>query len=435
MDSTISIIPLTINLLLYALTFIAYHNKRKYWSIGTFLLLQCVVLAVLAIASFYAPTSGWKPYKSFLHIFPFIYLYIMFMLAMYPVLKFHEEQYKLTEEPVNFIIVPVIILTLIGFLQIPEIIELFKSSITTLVDSKQGGAHLYAQMRDNAHTSGHSATNILAIIGNSTSEICVFLFVYLHTLKKKFTLCKIGLFSIFACSSVRGLASGSRYIVLLAFISLIACLVLFRPYLTKRNLSNLKTLSIVCIVIAALVVGAITISRFGNNSKNKNATTQSVLWYTGQSMIFFNNNGLDANGIRHGDRTINLFKSFFDEDTPRNYVERRKKYSNMALDDYVFYSFVGDFTLDYGPFWAFIIFIIAAIVLRYKTKVYGNNVEPHKLLLIFIIVNCCLQGSMTLFPYADIGGNLKLILFFIFYEYLKIVHYRCGKQIENDEQD
>lgn len=100
----------------------------------------------------------------------------------------------------------------------------------------------------------------------------------------------------------------------------------------------------------------------------------------------------------------------------------------MTLDDYVFYSFVGDFTLDYGPFWAFVIFIIAAIVLRYKTKVYGNSVEPHKLLLIFIIVNCCLQGSMTLFPYADIAGNLKLIMFFIFYEYMKIIHYRCGKQ-------
>ena len=83
---------------------------------------------------------------------------------------------------------------------------------------------------------------------------------------------------------------------------------------------------------------------------------ESIEWYYGQSFLNFNNYGLDAGGIRYGDRTANFFKSFLFDDVPHNFVERREKYSHLKIDDYYFYTFVGDFTIDYGPILAVLLF-------------------------------------------------------------------------------
>lgn len=72
-------------------------------------------------------------------------------------------------------------------------------------------------------------------------------------------------------------------------------------------------------------------SRFG---KEQAGVGGFINWYVGQGSLYFNNNGLDAGGIRYGDRTINLFKRIIDPDTPKNFVERRDKYHNLELDDY-----------------------------------------------------------------------------------------------------
>ena len=55
-----------------------------------------------------------------------------------------------------------------------------------------------------------------------------------------------------------------------------------------------------------------------------------------ESFLFFNNYGLDADGIRYGDRTANLFKQIIWDDTPHNYMERRDKYPHLKIDDYYF---------------------------------------------------------------------------------------------------
>ena len=165
-----------------------------------------------------------------------------------------------------------------------------------------------------------------------------------------------------------------------------------------------------------LPVGAITISRFGDRAGG--TVTSFLNWYVGQGSLYFNNYGLDANGIRYGERTLNLFLRVVKPGTSTNYVERREKFHNMDIDDHLFTTFVGDFTLDFGPIIAFFIFICLYTWIFIKTKTESENIKLHQLLLLYITMCISMQGGMYLFNYAD-TANLKLITYGLLYSYLR----------------
>ena len=168
---------------------------------------------------------------------------------------------------------------------------------------------------------------------------------------------------------------GQRSGVALAFLTIICGYFLFKQYLSKRLNKFIKKVGIVFIVVITLPVAAITISRFGSE---KGGIAAFINWYIGQGNIYFNNHGLDDNGIRYGDRTLNLFKRLVDSKTSMNYVERREIYSNLKINDEVFSTFVGDFTIDFGPFFAVIIFIVFnffVIDSFQKNKINNNKVK------------------------------------------------------------
>lgn len=59
-------------------------------------------------------------------------------------------------------------------------------------------------------------------------------------------------------------------------------------------------------------------------------------------MLVFNNYGMDANGIRYGDRTAPLIRKLLGLKTSTNYYERRFVYSKMLVNDSYFITFIGD---------------------------------------------------------------------------------------------
>ena len=211
---------------------------------------------------------------------------------------------------------------------------------------------------------------------------------------------------------------GQRSGVALAFLTIICGYFLFKQYLSKRLNKFIKKVGIVFIVVITLPVAAITISRFGSE---KGGIAAFINWYIGQGNIYFNNHGLDDNGIRYGDRTLNLFKRLVDSKTSMNYVERREIYSNLKINDEVFSTFVGDFTIDFGPFFAVIIFIVFnffVIDSFQKNKINNNKVKLYQLLLLYFTVCISAQGGMYLFSYSD-TGNLRIIALGMLYYYLK----------------
>jgi oligosaccharide repeat unit polymerase len=208
---------------------------------------------------------------------------------------------------------------------------------------------------------------------------------------------------------------GQRGVVIINFLTIIVGYMLFRRYLNARINKAVNVIGIFAVIMLSLPIAAITLSRY---QKEKTAVSDYINWYIGQGNLYFNNHGLDAGGIRYGDRTLNLFKRLIDHDTPKNFVERREKYHNLDLDDNLFSTFVGDFTIDFGPYLATVIFVIFNLWVLSQIRVRGGTIKLHQLLLLFFTICVCMQGGMTLFSFSD-TGNLRIIAFALLYIYLR----------------
>ena len=98
------------------------------------------------------------------------------------------------------------------------------------------------------------------------------------------------------------------------------------------------------------------------------------------------------------------------ENIPNNFWERREKYPDLMINDEVFIGFVGDFTLDFGPIIAPIIFIIFTLFVFVKTRIRNETILFHQLILLHFVMCICMLGGMKLYPFSDVGGNLQLIV-------------------------
>ena len=263
---------------------------------------------------------------------------------------------------------------------------------------------------------GSTIKNLFGVIDNALTDIVVFLFFYFLTLKKKNYWILGGLlFSIFN-GIIIPILHGQRGSIIACVLTVIVGYMLFKRYLSNRVNRVFKVFGISCLIAISLPVIAITMSRFGENRAGAGGILN---WYIGQGNLYFNNYGLDAGGIRNGDRTLFLVKLAINpEETPKNYFERREKYHNLKIDDYWFYTFVGDFTIDFGPVYAFIIFVVFNILIILLTLPRDKTMKVYQLLLLYFSMCICMQGGMTLYSYADYVG-LRVVVLLMLYIYLK----------------
>lgn len=401
-------------LLLWVLTLAWYQYKNHTIDAGTAIISTYVLYAVFSILSLNDEffSLGYDPLK----LFPFIYLYIMLMIALSPTIYHHLNPPKSIVDPHTKILsfVAVIIIVMSIFL-IPDIISNIDTGLVKLFTDSDAGNDAYIEQLEENTGQGSKIRNIPAIIYNALSDMPIFLCFYLMTLKEKKYWLILGLFFSIAIGIMLPIVHGQRGGVVITVLTTILGYMLFKPFISKRINRYFKVIGLVCIIIISLPIIAITFSRFGENTVGVGGI---VNWYVGQENLYFNNYGLDAGGIRNGDRTALLLKLVIDPDTPKNYTERREKYHNLKIDDYYFYTFVGDFTIDYGPVVAFFIFIVFNIAVLLLIRPRDGTIHLYQLLLLYFTMCICMQGGMTLFSYSDYAG-LRIVVVIALYTYLR----------------
>ena len=394
-------------------TFFFYQKKRNVFDGGSAIMLSYVCYAVFSIVTLNDEffSSMFEP----LRIFPYIYLYLMLMLALSPAIYHHLHPVKEIEEPHTRILkVTAWIVCVSAFIMIPQIVGNFSEGVVMLFTDMEAGQDAYVEQLGEADEAGSAVSNLFAIVYNSLADVGIFLFFYFLSRKNKdkYLICGLG-FSIIVgllIPVMRGQRSG----VILSLLTLFLGYFLFKEFYSKKINLIVRWIGVAVFSLTALPVAAITFSRF---DKMMAGVLGYLNWYIGQANLYFNNWGLDAGGIRYGDRTLNLFKRLVDPSTPANFVERRDKYHNLDLDDYYFSTFVGDFTIDFGPYLAVMIFLIFNAFVCWRIRREGAVVKVHQLLLLYLSMCICMQGGMYLFAYAD-TANLRILTLVGLYAYL-----------------
>ena len=406
-------------ILLWVITLIWYQHKNKNFDAGSFIIVMYIIYAVFSIMTINDDSIPQLTNYEPLTLFPYLYLYTMMMIALTPAIYQHTNPTDRIDYPqTNILRIIAFIIIVVAILNLPSIVSDFRNGLMSIFTDAEAGKKAYMEQIDNASNVGGAIRNLPAILFNSFSDIGIFLLFYFMTMSKKNYKIIYGLLFAYVINLIMPIMRGQRSGVALAFLTIICGYFLFKQYLSKRLNKVIKKIGIVFIAIITLPVAAITISRFGSE---KAGVATFINWYIGQGNIYFNNHALDDNGLRYGDRTLNLFKRLVDSKTSMNYVERRETYSKLKINDEVFSTFVGDFTIDFGPFFAVIIFIVFNFFVIYsfqRNKTNNNKIKLHQLLLLYFTVCISAQGGMYLFSYSD-TRNLNIIVLALLYYYLK----------------
>lgn len=403
--------------LLWVLALYFYQRKNGQLDAGSAIIGTYICYAFFSILTLNKPIT-FVDYYDFNHLtlFPFIYLFVMLIIALSPTIIYHFNPAKQIEDPNTRIFYIIAIVSIFSaLLLLPIILNNHGDGLLKLMTDIDAGKDAYEEQLENASDAGGGITNIPAIVFNAMSEITIFTFFYFLTIKRKNVWLLSGLGIAIAVSVLQPIMSGQRGPVIYTLLTIFMGYMFFKQFFSEIIKKVVRYVSIVGVVVALLPIIAITVSRFSN--MRQTTITEYINWYLGQGNIYFNNYALDDNGIRYGDRTFNLVKRVVSSNASQNFVERRSTYSNLYVNDDIFTTFVGDFAIDFGPIVAFLIFVIFNLWVLYATRVKGNNLKVHQALLLYFTMCICMQGGMTLFSFSD-TANLKMLCFAILYIYL-----------------
>ena len=112
------------------------------------------------------------------------------------------------------------------------------------------------------------------------------------------------------------------------------------------------------------------------------------------------------------------------DNVPGNFWERRDKYPNLKINDEVFVTYVGDFTLDFGPYLTPLFFILFTLIVLKITRIQNGIIRFHRLIILHFLMCVCFIGSIKLFYFADVGGNLQIIVYIFLFLFFWLDYYR-----------
>lgn len=409
LDSISNNIILYVNIFLYSITLFVYQKINKKITHGTFILGLYTFISIVSFLLF-SDTYSVNFFKTDLTLFPFLYLYFIIILFSIPILKIDLKKVDFIVPVKSTIIFPFSLLVIFVFsFSLFEVIENFNSLWVNLAVDENYANELYLESRKAKSSLG---VNIIGVLSAALRDYPQFLLFYLLTFKKKNKLLIGGMLLATAVSVLSGLVFGLRGNVIFMFFSSLFCYLFFNKYYTKRLKKVIRVSTIATVMFLAIPFIIISTSRFETGYSEYKDSGFASKMYAGQSMIYFNLYGLDNNGIRYGDRTANFFKGFLFNDVPKNFKERRLKYTETYINDEVFSTFVGEFTLDYGSIVTFFIFLLFAI---FTSRLKLIKVAYlHQVLVLYFIWNVLTYG-IFLFPYADTSGNIRIVIFCMLY--------------------
>ena len=395
---------------LWIVTFIKYQRKRKCYDAGSLILTAYLVTSVFSMFLF-LDKSGDYVLRG-LSLFPFLLLWTLLLLGGLPVLKYDGRGREVTNPNMKIIIGICVIFIIASLLSVGSTIRSFRSGLSLIMTTDEGGADLYSQAIGESENYGRGGLSHLpAVIITALTPICAFFLFYLIRYFKNYKLLTYFLIFSFVLLLMQYISLGSRGSVAEILIIILSSYFIFRPYYSTKTVSALNKLFLILFIMVMFPIVAISISRFASTS---GGASSSTFFYLGQSNLYFNKYALDDGGIRYGDRVIPLFKRMaFRPNVPHNFWERRAKYPHLKINDEVFITYAGDFLIDFGPLFGTLILVIISMFFIKITRARGSLIGFHQLIILHLVIVNCTIGAIKLFPFSDVGGNLQLIVYFL----------------------
>lgn len=408
-----SVFFLTLYSVVWLITFLFQYKKKGRLDAGNFIILLFFIYSVFSVLLILDKGRGELFFGGKeITLFPLIYLYLMIMLTMKPVYDYNQDKIKRIVAPGGLILDSMTVLYLIAafFVFINSIVQ-FREGLTLILLDAAGGLEVYDElMADSSLTLGDGRiSNLPSIITNLLGGVMVVVFWFNVVSGRRKVLTYLLAFFILT-DPFFSLARSQRGPAIATLLSVLSGYFIFIKFLPETLKKRVRTAGIVLLVLLAIPFMAISHSRF---DRSDGGVQSSFLYYIGQENLNFDIYAFDNNGIRYGDRVFPMFKRMLGfQNVPKNFWERRAKYSHLKINDEFFIGYVGDFVLDFGPIITVILFLLFTLLFQNITRIRGGTLYLHQVIVIHFLMYIGSVGGMKLFPYAD-DGALSMITSFL----------------------
>ena len=132
MDTTDDNILLALYTLFWVISFIVYHYRNRHIDGGSAVMASYIVYCFFSFITL--NDEFFDDTYEHLSLFPFIYLYVMLMLALSPAIKLHRSPVIIIKDPHSkALLIPCYIAILCICVQIPSILSNFNSNFVSIL--------------------------------------------------------------------------------------------------------------------------------------------------------------------------------------------------------------------------------------------------------------------------------------------------------------
>lgn len=395
-----------LNAFLYIALLLLYWRKTKNIDCGFLLISVWVGVAVCAVFLYLDKPSDWL-----LTFWPFFYLFLAFLLfsRMY-IFSTSKTDYSIK----SFVykknkILDVVCYLFIIFSVINIINTDFSSIYVSMEDMERYAMDNYETHIDNIGKKAY--TNFLERISLnycSWFKVVVLIGMYNALCQKRnsFSVCLA--LSIFIPTFINSMMMGTRGTLFSEIILFISAYVLYKKYIPTQIKSKIYFGASITIVLSLIFITAVTNSRFSNTDMGSGG---SVLWYFGQSMLYFDNGLADSvDGSFLGARTFKTLYPLFGLKMPISL------YADMYLGTSFgtnFTTFIGMLILDFGFIGTLAIGLLLPWLIE-KMCFYKKSFTFASLYLYLFFLNRLIFGVFTNASGADFQYIIAFLLYFIF---------------------
>ena len=251
MTSTVSDnILCSLYLLVWIITLIWYQYKNHAIDVGTAIIGSYVGYAFFSLLSINDSffVIAYNPLK----LFPYVYLYVMLMIALSPTIYHHlNPPNEIIDPNTRVLKITSVIIIVSALLLIPDIISNFGKGLLKLFVDSDAGNDAYLEQLESVEDSGSAIRNIPAIIFNALADLGVFFAFYFMTLKKKNYWLIIGLLISVLISILLTISQGLRGGVIISILTTIVGYLLFMRYMSHRIKRAFRVIGISIVIAIA----------------------------------------------------------------------------------------------------------------------------------------------------------------------------------------
>lgn len=401
-----SVYPTFFYALLYVLTLVYLIKGKK----QLYVIYIASVWTISAVTAVFFHSATTFLYKN-VSVIPFIYLFSAFAISLWSIsnhkrLTLYEPNdrlYKLLEKAMCFFI-------------IISIVPFFENLSYVLTTTNSDNSTAIADMYDSKMYGGGYKVTWLSNIGmifNSINGVFLafiqFIPFVLLTRERLGKVFSILMFLPIATHLLFQIASSGRGTVVSFLITTVFLLILFKD---KIPVQRMKKISFGFVASGGFLLFAMLIISYARKEATNANTDDSIFfgYYIAKSHLDFNENIWSLSVFTEGDNTISFIKDILGLDTFTDFLKKEAYWEpRIGIPAGYFYTFVGDFVMDFGIYIAGLILFVCPLLLK---RYFNKNRDFVTLFWFFVYSRMILMG-WTICNIKTYGAFKNLIISFI----------------------